>query len=72
MLAPFKRGKSMRLPTRYNFSRRMLFVLELELAEGCWLNFKPGQFIQVKVPGTGKVRRYLMASLPETCRVLNC
>ena len=38
--------------------------LELELAEGCWLNFKPGQFIQVKVPGTGKVRRYSMASPP--------
>jgi benzoate/toluate 1,2-dioxygenase reductase component len=38
--------------------------LELELAEGCWLDFKPGQFIQVTVPGTGKVRRYSMASPP--------
>jgi benzoate/toluate 1,2-dioxygenase reductase subunit len=38
--------------------------LDVELAEGCWLDFKPGQFIQVTVPGTGKVRRYSMASPP--------
>lgn len=38
--------------------------LELELAEGCWLDFKPGQFVQVTVPGTDKVRRYSMASPP--------
>jgi len=38
--------------------------LEVELAEGCWLDFKPGQFIQVTVPGTDKVRRYSMASPP--------
>src|SRR5215472_15008144 len=38
--------------------------LNLELAEGCWLDFKPGQFIQVTVPGTGKTRRYSMASPP--------
>jgi benzoate/toluate 1,2-dioxygenase reductase subunit len=39
--------------------------LHVELAEGCWLDFKPGQFIQVTVPGTGKARRYSMASPPE-------
>ena len=39
--------------------------LNLELAEGCWLDFKPGQFIQVTVPGTGKARRYSMASPPD-------
>jgi benzoate/toluate 1,2-dioxygenase reductase subunit len=38
--------------------------LELELADGCWLDFKPGQFIQVTVPGTDKVRRYSMVSPP--------
>ena len=39
--------------------------LNVELAEGCCLNFKPGQFIQVTVPGTGKARRYSMASPPD-------
>ncbi|MDP3908526.1 2Fe-2S iron-sulfur cluster binding domain-containing protein [Novosphingobium sp.] len=36
--------------------------LELELAEGCWMDFRPGQFIQVKVPGTDAVRSYSMAT----------
>jgi len=39
--------------------------LNVELAEGCWLDFKPGQFIQVTVPGTGKARRYSMATPPD-------
>lgn len=38
--------------------------LELELAEGDWLDFQPGQFVQVKVPGTDQWRRYSMASAP--------
>lgn len=38
--------------------------LELELAEGFWLDFKPGQFIQVKVPGTEDLRSYSMSSTP--------
>ena len=38
--------------------------LELELAEGCWFEFRPGQFIQIKVPGTDAVRSYSMASTP--------
>ena len=36
--------------------------LELELAEGYWMDFRPGQFIQVKVPGTDAVRSYSMAT----------
>jgi benzoate/toluate 1,2-dioxygenase reductase component len=39
--------------------------LELELAEGFWMDFKPGQFVQVSVPGTGEVRSYSMSSTPE-------
>ena len=38
--------------------------LELELAEGFWMDFRPGQFIQVKVPGTDAVRSYSMATTP--------
>ena len=38
--------------------------LELELAEGAWLDFRPGQFIQVKVPGTGAMRSYSIATTP--------
>lgn len=36
--------------------------LELELAEGCWMDFRPGQFIQLKVPGTEVFRSYSMAT----------
>ena len=36
--------------------------LEMELAEGYWMDFRPGQFIQVKVPGTETFRSYSMAS----------
>lgn len=32
--------------------------LSLELAEGSWLGFKPGQFVQVEVPGVGQLRSY--------------
>lgn len=32
--------------------------LTLELADGDWLTFLPGQFLQVVVPGTGVVRSY--------------
>jgi benzoate/toluate 1,2-dioxygenase reductase subunit len=38
--------------------------LELELAEGSWIDFRPGQFIQVKVPGTDQTRSYSIASTP--------
>lgn len=38
--------------------------LELELAEGFWLDFRPGQFIQVKVPGTDQTRSYSIATTP--------
>ena len=38
--------------------------LTLELAEGDWLDFKPGQFIELTVPGTDAKRRYSMASSP--------
>lgn len=36
--------------------------LELELAEGYWMDFRPGQFIQLKVPGTEVFRSYSMAT----------
>ncbi len=36
--------------------------LRLELAEGSWMTFKPGQFIQVRVPGTAVTRSYSPAS----------
>lgn len=36
--------------------------LKLELAEGDWIDFKPGQFIQIKVPGTDDYRSYSMSS----------
>jgi benzoate/toluate 1,2-dioxygenase reductase subunit len=38
--------------------------LELELADGYWMDFRPGQFVQVAVPGTDEVRSYSMASTP--------
>lgn len=41
-----------------------VFRLELELAEGSWIDFRPGQFIQVKVPGTSQTRRYSFATTP--------
>lgn len=39
--------------------------LSLELADGDWLDFQPGQFVQVKVPGTDAERRYSMSSTPS-------
>ena len=36
--------------------------LELELAEGFWMDFRPGQFVQVKVPGTEELRSYSLAT----------
>ena len=39
--------------------------LELELAEGFWMDFRPGQFVQVKVPGTEDLRSYSMATTPK-------
>lgn len=39
--------------------------LTLELADGDWLDFQPGQFVQVKVPGTDAERRYSMSSAPS-------
>ena len=38
--------------------------LELELADGYWLDFKPGQFIQLAIPGTDQSRSYSIASTP--------
>ena len=38
--------------------------LELELAEGFWFDFRPGQFIQIKVPGTDQSRSYSIATTP--------
>lgn len=38
--------------------------VELELAEDSWIDFRPGQFIQVKVPGTDQSRSYSIATTP--------
>lgn len=38
--------------------------LVLELAEGDWIDFRPGQFIQVKVPDTEIWRSYSIATTP--------
>lgn len=38
--------------------------LTMELADGAWMNFKPGQFLQVTVPGVGVARSYSPASTP--------
>lgn len=38
--------------------------LKLELADGEYLDFRPGQFLQVSVPGAGVVRSYSPASTP--------
>ena len=36
--------------------------LVLELAEGDWIDFRPGQFVQVRIPGTEQFRSYSIAS----------
>ncbi len=40
--------------------------LSLELAEGSWIDFKPGQFVQVAVPGAGVARSYSPATPPSS------
>lgn len=44
--------------------------LELELADGEWMEFRPGQYIQVNVPGTDEWRSYSIASKVETLPVI--
>lgn len=43
--------------------------LTLELADGDWLEFRPGQFVQIEVPGFGVLRSYspssTLADLPR-------
>jgi benzoate/toluate 1,2-dioxygenase reductase component len=39
--------------------------LELELADRDWIDFRPGQFVQVQVPGSNQERRYSIASAPH-------
>ena len=39
--------------------------LKLELAEGDWLDFRPGQYVQIEVPGTDVRRSYSIASSPS-------
>ncbi|TAL52862.1 FAD-binding oxidoreductase [Pandoraea sp.] len=40
--------------------------LSVELAEGNWLEFRPGQFMQIAVPGLGVLRSYSPSSTPMT------
>ena len=44
--------------------------LVLELADGDWIDFRSGQFIQVKVPGTNIWRSYSIASTPADLPVV--
>jgi benzoate/toluate 1,2-dioxygenase reductase component len=37
--------------------------LSLELAEGSWLSFRPGQYVQIEVPGAGVMRSYSPATI---------
>lgn len=37
--------------------------LNLELAEGDWLDFRPGQYLQLEVPGSGVARSYSPSSI---------
>lgn len=39
--------------------------LRLELAEGDWINFSPGQFVRLQLPGSDEWRTYSMASKPD-------
>lgn len=39
--------------------------LRLELADGDWIDFRPGQFVRVRVPGSDVARRYSIASAPS-------
>jgi benzoate/toluate 1,2-dioxygenase reductase subunit len=40
--------------------------LKLELAEGYHLQFRPGQFMQISIPGIGAVRSYSPSSINQT------
>lgn len=44
--------------------------LTLELADGEWLSFRPGQFVQIAVPGTDAIRSYSPASAPAALPIL--
>lgn len=44
--------------------------LTLELADGDWLSFLPGQFVQIAVPGSDTVRSYSPASTPAALPIL--
>lgn len=39
--------------------------LTLELAEDNWLDFRPGQYLRLKVPGSGEWRSYSPSSAPQ-------
>ncbi|WP_221801622.1 FAD-binding oxidoreductase [Oceanobacter mangrovi] len=39
--------------------------LRLELAEGSWMKFQPGQYVQIEVPGCGQLRSYSPYSTAE-------
>ncbi len=44
--------------------------LTLELADGDWISFRPGQFVQITVPGTEAIRSYSPASAPTVLPLL--
>ena len=44
--------------------------LRLELADGDWFDFRPGQFVRLRVPGTAVARNYSIASTPADLPVI--
>ena len=39
--------------------------LRLELADGEWMDFRAGQYLQIRVPGAEQLRSYSVASSPD-------
>ena len=39
--------------------------LSVELADGAWLDFEPGQYVEISVPSSEECRSYSMCSAPE-------
>ncbi|MEM1110680.1 MAG: FAD-binding oxidoreductase [Pseudomonadota bacterium] len=44
--------------------------LRVELAEGDWLDFKPGQYVRIGIPGSEETRSYSMSTTPAALPML--
>jgi benzoate/toluate 1,2-dioxygenase reductase subunit len=70
---PSTRGGPVRVNAfinRISWPASSVAELELELAEGDWLEFEPGQFVRLKVPGSDAWRSYSMSSTVDELPVL--